>query len=70
MLKPNVAVLCLSSLLFLSGCSTIGSLAGAAIASKAGKNALLGSVIGGAIGQAVGNASGRAVVGAAGQVIK
>ena len=70
MFKKNIAVLCLSSLLFLSGCSnlgsTLGSLAGAAIASKEGKNALLGSVVGGAIGQVVDNASG----GVAGQIVK
>jgi uncharacterized protein YceK len=69
MLKKNLGVLCVSSLIFLSGCSTIVSLAGAAIATKAGENALLGSVIGGAAGQAIGNATGQVATGALGQAI-
>ncbi|HFC93030.1 MAG TPA: hypothetical protein ENJ51_09480 [Leucothrix mucor] len=69
MLKKNLNSLCVSSLIFLSGCSTIGSLAGAAIATKAGENALVGSVIGGVAGQAIGNATGQVATGALGQVI-
>ncbi len=69
MLNKNLSILCVSSLIFLSGCSTIGSLAGAAIATKAGENALVGSVIGGVAGQAIGNATGQVATGALGQVI-
>ena len=53
--KISLSILLSSTILLLSGCSTIGSLAGAAIASKTGNNAIVGSVIGGAVGQAIGS---------------
>ncbi|MCK5918551.1 MAG: hypothetical protein KAG34_09000 [Cocleimonas sp.] len=68
MIKNKLNLLCIASLLLLSGCSTIGSLAGAAIAVKAGENALLGSLVGGAAGQVVGSVTGQVASGAAGQV--
>ncbi|MCK5810797.1 MAG: hypothetical protein KAH00_06885 [Cocleimonas sp.] len=74
MIKKHILVLILSILLFLSGCSTIGSLAGAAVAVKTGNNPLLGSLVGGAVGQVVANSTGQiagqAVSGAAGQVVR
>ena len=68
MIKIKLCILCLCSLSLLSGCSTIGSLAGAVAAAKTGNNVLLGSVIGGAAGQVVGNATGQVASGVAGQV--
>ncbi len=68
MIKIKLCLFCISALILLSGCSTIGSLAGAAIAVKAGENALLGSLIGGAAGQVMGNATGQVASGAVGQV--
>ncbi len=68
MIKTKLCFFCISTLILLSGCSTIGSLAGAAIAVKTGESALLGSVIGGAAGQVVGNATGQVASGAVGQV--
>ena len=68
MIKIKLYLFCISVLILLSGCSTIGSLAGAAIAVKAGENALLGSLIGGAAGQVMGNATGQVASGAVGKV--
>ena len=52
--KICLSILLSSTILILSGCSTIGSLAGAAIANKTGNSAIVGSIIGGAAGQAIG----------------
>lgn len=70
MIKYNITLLCLSSLLLLSGCSTIGSLTGAALAANSGQNVLLGSLIGGAAGQVIGSASGQVASRTVGQVLK
>jgi uncharacterized membrane protein len=70
MIKKTIALLCLSSLLLLSGCSTIGSLTGAAIAAKSGQNVLLGSLIGGVAGQVIGSTTGQVASGTIGQVLK
>lgn len=50
------------AILLLSGCSntkqglnSLGSLAGALIATKQGKSALVGSIVGGLAGQAIGS---------------
>ena len=52
--KISLSILLSSAIFLLSGCSTIGSLAGAAIATKTGNSVLVGSIIGGAAGQAIG----------------
>ena len=69
MIKIKLYLLSISVLMLLSGCSTIGSLAGAAIAVKAGENALLGSVVGGVAGQVIGSAAGQVSSKAVGQVL-
>ena len=66
MIKKNVMILMLPALFFLSGCSTIGSLTGAAVAVKTGNNPLLGSLVGGAVGQVVANSTGQI----AGQIVR
>jgi hypothetical protein len=58
----NKLITLIFAILLLSGCSngrqgfnSLGSLAGALIATKQGENALVGSIIGGLAGQAIGS---------------